>query len=260
LGEGISLRAEHGPMIDKLAIALISPLGTALVLGVLALWLASLRRLRLAWSLGALALIWLWVWSMPVASHALRGALEAQYPAVPMQSLPRAQAIVVLGGSVRPAKAVGQAPDLSAAADRAWHAARLFHAGKAPLLVLSGGSDPQVSATSEAMAMRVFLADLGVPVNAMLLEELSRNTRQNARFTAEILRPRGVTHIVLVTSALHMHRAVTLFEAQGFTVTPAATDHEARQRFSAEDWLPDTGALDGSARALKEIVGRMVGR
>ncbi len=247
-------------MFDKLAIALISPLGTALVLGVLALWLASFRRMRLARSLGALALIWLWVWSMPVASHALRGTIEAQYPAVPMQSLPRAQAIVVLGGSVRPAEAVGQAPDLSAASDRVWHAARLFHAGKAPLLVLSGGSDPQMSATSEAVAMSVFLVDLGVPAKAMLLEEFSRNTRQNARFTAEILQPRGVTRIVLVTSALHMHRAMALFEAQGFKVTPAATDHEASQRFNPEDWLPDTGALDGSARALKEIVGRVVGR
>lgn len=42
--------------------------------------------------------------------------------------------------------------------------------------------------------------------------------------------------------------------------SPEATDHEASQRFSAEDWLPDTGALDGSARAMKEIVGRVVGR
>ena len=46
-------------MFDKLAIALMSPLVTVVVLGVL-------------------ALIWLWVWSMPVATHALRGALEAQ--------------------------------------------------------------------------------------------------------------------------------------------------------------------------------------
>jgi hypothetical protein len=46
-------------MFDKLAIALISPLGTALALGVLAMWLASLQRKRLAWSVGAQALIWL---------------------------------------------------------------------------------------------------------------------------------------------------------------------------------------------------------
>lgn len=43
-------------------------------------------------------------------------------------------------------------------------------------------------------------------------------------------------------------------------VTPAPTDHEARSRFSAVDWLPDAGALEGSARAMKEMVARWSGR
>ena len=251
---------------DKAAIALISPLGTALALGGMALGLALLNWRRTAWSLGAVALAWLWLWATPVASHALRGVLEAPYPPMvlaKLPDLPKAQAIVVLGGGIRPAEQPGQAPNLNAAADRVWHAARLYHAGHAPLVLASGGSDPTTSASTEAEAMRQLLLALGVPDAALRLEDRSRNTRQNAQFTAQLLQPsqpQGMRRIWLVTSALHMPRAVALFEAQGFEVLPAPTDHEARQRFSAVDWLPDTDALDGSARAMKEWVGRWSGR
>ena len=247
-------------MFGKLLIALISPLCTALALGALALLLANRQHKRISCLLGLLALLWLGAWSLPVASHYLRGWLEAPYPAVAPAKLPQAQVIVVLGGGIRPPEHGQTLPDLNSAADRVWHAARLFHAGKAPLLVLSGGSNPAVSASSEALAMRGLLTDMGVPDTALLLEEHSRNTRQNAQFTADLLRQRGVSRILLVTSALHMRRALSLFEAQGLTVIPGATDHEARHHFSAVDWLPDAGALDGSARAIKELVGRWAGR
>lgn len=246
-------------MFDKLLIALISPLGSALVLGALVLLLACKQFKRSSWLLGLLAWIWLGGWSLPVASHYLRGLLEAAYPAVAPAELPQAQAIVVLGGGIRPPERGQTLPNLNSAADRVWHAARLFHAGKAPLLVLSGGSNPAVSATSEAQAMRGLLTGLGVPDTAMLLEEESRNTRQNAQFSAGLLRQSGLSRILLVTSALHMPRAVPLFEAQGFTVIPAAIDHEARQHFSSVDWLPDASALEGSARAMKELLGRWAG-
>ncbi|MBK5914657.1 YdcF family protein [Rhodocyclus purpureus] len=247
-------------MFDKIAIALISPLGSALVLGALALLLAFGRRRRWALRAGVLALLWLWVWSLPVVSHSLRGALEAAYPEIEIAALPTAPAIVVLGGAVSPPERADGVPDLNEAADRVWHAARLYHAGKARLLLLSGGSNREVSATSEADAMRVLLRDLGVADADMLLEEDSRNTRQNARFSAELLRARGIDRILLVTSALHMQRAVRLFAAEGLTVIPAPIDHEARTRFTAVDWLPSTDALDGSVRAMKELVGRAMGR
>ncbi len=247
-------------MLDKWLIALISPLGTGLVLWLGALLLCSQKRCRWAGLLGVLGFVWLLVWSLPVTSHALRALVESPYAPLSVADTPAAQAIVVLGGGVRPSEVLGQAPDLKDAADRVWHGARLFHAAKAPCLVMSGGSDASTAATSEAEAMRQFAQDLGVPEGAMLLEERSRNTRQNAQFTADMLKAKGVSRILLVTSALHMRRAVSLFESQGLMVIPVATDHEARSHFSAMDWLPDAGALDGSARAMKEIFGRLSGR
>mgnify|MGYP000585395438 FL=1 len=165
------------PLLEKTIIALVSPLGTAWFLGLLAVLLAAWGRRRLAAFMGVLALAWLGVWSLPVASHTLRGAIEAQHPLLAMDAVPRAQAIVVLGGGVLPARHKGQPPDLQEAADRLTHGVRLFRAGKAPLLVLSGGSNRAVSATSEAEAMRQLLLEWGVPAQAMVLEERSRNTR-----------------------------------------------------------------------------------
>jgi hypothetical protein len=68
--------------------------------------------------------------------------------------------------------------------------------------------------------------------------------------------------ILLVTSALHMPRALALFKAQGLGVTPAPTDFEAGQEPPSGmlAWLPDAGALNGSALAMKELVGKWVGR
>jgi uncharacterized SAM-binding protein YcdF (DUF218 family) len=249
-------------LLSKVATWLLSPLGTAFCLIGLALLMAQLRRLRSSKVFGALALVWLWLWSMPVMGHWLANQIENQFRQVPVASVPHAQALVVLGGGVSP-PVIGQTEiDLGSAADRVWYAARLYHAEKAPLVLLSGGGDLERQDFSEARAMAVFLQDLGVPAQAVALEETSRNTRENAAFSAALLKARGIGNILLVTSALHMPRALALFKAQGLQVTAAPTDFEAGQEPPSGllAWLPDAGALNGSALAMKELVGLWVGR
>jgi uncharacterized SAM-binding protein YcdF (DUF218 family) len=257
--------------------ALVSPLGTALVLGVLAWCLLVLARRRF-WrrvgaAVGLLALSWLWLWATPVASHALRSTLEAQagpaaVDAVPAAgvavqvgeaAVPAAGVMVVLGGGIGGTRGdVRPYPDLQQAADRVWHAARLYHAGKAARVVLSGGTTRQ-GEPAEAASMQAFLLDLGAPASAMLLEDRSLTTGENARLTAALLRPQGVDTVILVTSALHMRRARAEFELAGLKVIPAPTDFESLGRaVQARDWLPSAEALDGSGRAFKEWVGYWV--
>lgn len=199
-------------------------------LGAVAVLLALSKWRRFSLLLGLLALGWLWVWSLPVASDRLRATLEGQFPLVTMSALPQVDAIVVLGGGVTPPSMGSDMPNLEGGADRVWFGARLFHAGKAPLVVLSGGSDPEYSAFSEAESMALFIGALGVQRNVLLLGSSSRNTTQNAVFTAGLLAERGVNRILLVTSALHMPRAVARFEAAGMTVVPASTDRELLSR------------------------------
>jgi uncharacterized SAM-binding protein YcdF (DUF218 family) len=243
--------------------ALVSPPGTALALGVLAWCLLVLARRRF-WrrvgaAVGLLALGWLWLWVTPVASHALRSTLEAQAGPAAVDAVSAAGVMVVLGGGIGGARGgVRPYPDLQQAADRVWHAARLYHAGKAARVVLSGGTTRQ-GEPAEAASMQAFLLDLGVPASAMLLEDRSLTTGENARLTAALLRPQGVDTVILVTSALHMRRARAEFELAGLKVIPAPTDFESLGRaVQARDWLPSAEALDGSGRAFKEWVGYWV--
>ncbi|MGB0515069.1 MAG: YdcF family protein [Wenzhouxiangellaceae bacterium] len=75
------------------------------------------------------------------------------------------------------------------------------------------------------------------------------------------MRGRGARRVLLVTSALHMARAVARFQSTGFDVIPVATDHEAgAPPGGALAWLPDSDALDGSRRALKEYLGALLGK
>ena len=246
---------------DKTVIALISPLGTALAGALLAAVLAALRRRRLAWALAALSWAWLALCSTPAFSNLLVGAVERSVPYIPLQRLPRMPAMLVLGGGVEPAQHPGHLPHLNSAAARVWYAARLYHAGKAPLVVLSGGNaQPGVEQGSEAQAMRSLLRDLGVPSSAMLLEQRSLDTRENARNSAALLARRGIHRVLLVTSALHMRRALALMRRNGLHAVPAATDFEDRRRWGALQWLPSAGALQRSGRAIQETVGWLVGR
>lgn len=250
--------------LSQIAIAVISPLGTALALlttgSVLGISASARSSRRLGSLLVFLGLLWLWLWSLPAASTWLQVCAERSFPALPVESLPRADAIIVLGGALSPPSPNGPYPDMSAAADRGWHSARLFHAGKAPLVVASGGSDPRITPVSEARAYLQLLTDLGVPKEAIALEERSRTTHENAEFTALLLKERGIRRILLVTSALHMQRASAEFEDSGLEVIPAATDHTQPKYVGLQTWLPDAAALDASARTFKEIVGRMVVR
>src|SRR5512140_2137161 len=87
---------EEKLMLSKLVIAAISPGGTALVMGIAALLLARSKRhvwRRTAFALGAFAIAWLWLWSLPLASDWLRGRLEAETGLRTVDELPTAQAV-----------------------------------------------------------------------------------------------------------------------------------------------------------------------
>ncbi len=114
----------------------------------------------------------------------------------------------------------------------------------------------------EAPAMATFMHDLGVPEAAMLMESESRTTRENAVLTEKMLRERGTNRILLVTSAMHMPRALATFRKLGIDAIPAPTDFEAEppSGYWLLRWLPDTDALDKSSRAMKEYLGMWVYR
>lgn len=245
--------------LSKVLSLLIHPLFLGLLLlgtgGILAYWWT-----RWGLGVGGLGLLILWGASMPVVAHWGQASLEARYPPRPVTEAPAADAIVVLGGAVGAPIPPRVYPDLGGAADRVWHAARLYEAGNAPLVVASGGTLPwNEQAFREAPIMKRLLTDWGVPADSVLTESNSANTYQNAVNTAALLEAEGLDRVLLVTSALHMRRALATFRSAGVEALPAATDYRAVEGTTTLlDWLPSVGALQGSTATIREYVGYTV--
>lgn len=247
----------------KFAGWLASPLPLVLLGALLALLLAWRGWRRAGWALATSCLAGLWLASTPWLACALTERLERQYPPVAVDATPVADAVVVLGGAV----AAAQPPhrpqiQLSGAADRVWHAGQLFRAGKARWLILVGGNQPGFDdLPPEAEAMREMLRVMGVPERAMRLETRSRNTDENAAYSLQKVQQTGARRVLLVTSALHMPRAMAVFQAAwqgtGITLVPAATDAQALGHGldPVLQWLPDAGSLALSSRVTKEYLG-----
>ncbi len=239
--------------MEKFAVSLTYPLTLSLWLLACAAVLLLARRRRLGGTVLALSLAWSLLWSVPQASDWLRSLLERRYPVVAEAGLPKADAIVVLGGGsryawldrphVRPEQL--QSSRLAAGA-RAWLS------GRAPIVILSGGGE---DGDSEAQRMAAAIAKLGVPADVLILEDRSRNTRDNAMFTAALAERRGVHRVLLVTSSLHMPRASLLFRKAGVEVFPVPVPERAMRATWRERWVPSFGALWRSGRALKEFAG-----
>lgn len=243
----------------KLLSLLVYPLSLSLLLLVLAFACSLLRWRRISFYTTVLAVTWLYLCSTVLFANFLMGSLERSYVPRAMSVIAEADAIVLLGGAMRGDTHMGTLPDLNQHADRLVHAAALYKAGKAPIILLTGGGGEDVR--SEAEQMKDILMVMGVPARSMLLEDKSRTTYDNAVFSAQMLRDKGLRRILLVSSGYHMPRAEALFSAQGLEVVPAPTDFQrpvAPQLLSK--WVPDVASLSRSTYALHEIVGYWVYR
>lgn len=254
-------------LASKIAAALVLPLNLSILLGLVALVMARRRRGGLAAAFGFLGLAILVTASLPVVGEALVFSLEREHPPADPAASPVAGAIVILGGSLSPGIPPRHGPELVEASDRILHAARLYRAGKAPLVIPSSGRLPWfVAERSEAAEMADLLVEWGVPRTAILEEGKARTTSENAVETVKLLRARGVRQVLLVTSSLHMRRGLASFRAEGLDAIPSPCDAlvaatRARSPFA---WIPSPQALEQTHTALWEHLGlayyRVTGR
>jgi len=167
-----------------------------------------------------------------------------------------AQAIVVLGaGSVeRAPEYEGQDVPDQVALVRLQYAAYLQHATDLPLLVSGGFAPGHKSEVSIAAAMgRTLREDFKTPVK--WIEERSRTTAENAKYSARMLKEAGVKRVLLVTHAVHMPRAREAFAGQGIEVVAAPTLFHSRAKWSMWMLLPSAGGLSRSYYATHEWAG-----
>jgi len=234
------------------------PLGLAAILGVAAFLYAlkgSKRRAKILMCVSALVLL---VSSNPMFARLLVSKLENQFPQQSIEDISPHQAIIVLGGGLRLPSGPGQAVQLGSSADRYWRAAQLYFAGKAPLIVVTGGNVYQHDGIkSEAFYVAELLTNWGVPKDAIVIETSSRTTGQNASEVQTLLNERRIETAILVTSAIHMPRAYSLFEVLPLKVTPAVADVLIQPDASPKvfSFLPSAGALKVTTQALHEYYG-----
>lgn len=240
-------------LVHQLAGAVLNPCGMTLGLMIAALALIMCGRRKTGGAVLFAGVVAMAAMSLPVTSEALAGWLEKDYP--PMQAVehPKADAIIVLGGGMAgiPEGSRFPYPDMSEAADRVWHGARIYHA--------QGGGAPICCTSSDvASSTRPLLLDLGVKEEDIVIVEGPRNTEEEARELAAILKGKRA---ILVTSALHMKRASMIFNrfADGVEIVPAATDHIAWDvPRTADRWkryVPDVDAFRKFGYCLHELLG-----
>ncbi len=229
---------------------LVLPPTGPLLLAILGLVLVALRKARLGGVvLCAVGLAALWLLATPIAADSLVRWAE-RYPALKPAQVGDAQAIVILAGGVRvDAPEYGTSAPGATSLERLVYGARLARQTHLPVLI-SGSR-------IEAASMTDFLQqDLGV--TAQWVENRSRDTHQNAQFSAVILARAGVHKVVLVTSAAHMARAVVEFNQAGIDPIPAPAAMWTERDSGVLAYVPNADALVRSQRALYEGLGRIV--
>jgi uncharacterized SAM-binding protein YcdF (DUF218 family) len=237
--------------LAKLLPIFVLPLGV-----VVALLLVGLIR-RKRWPVLA-ALLLLYVSSMPVVSRTLTARLERKYPAIAVDQVAHADAIVPLGGIFGPPVSDGYVANLGEASERLEAGIELWQHQKADWLVFTGGRVPWARPSEvEGEASKRAASARGVPADRILVTSEVGNTADEARTVRDLMRARGWSSIILVTSAWHMPRAARLFQKAGVRFVPFPVDYQvdSNERLTLLDFLPRAEALQKTEYALREWYG-----
>jgi uncharacterized SAM-binding protein YcdF (DUF218 family) len=253
---------ERRPKVDsfffvakKLLSRFLFPVELVLILGYLGA-LACLWRKggRLGLRLVFLSLVFLTLFSFSATSYLLLAPLENQagpYARPEELALKGVRSIVVLSGGIT-GQGLTPADKLTTGSlKRLLEGVRLFKAMPGSKLVLSGGSFYEE--ISEAEAMADLAVSLGVPEKSIQLEKGSWDTDDQAAALNKRLAGQG---FALVTSAIHMPRALKLFRAQGLNPIPAPADFRTRGfKLDYRCFFPSAGSLRGCEAAFYEYLG-----
>lgn len=244
----------------------VMPLGISLELGIVALLLFMICRKqsrplgrRIAWTLGAAAILVLYSSSIRPTAETLTAWAERAHPVKPIESIEPVDAVMVFGGGTEVAlhrdgrSYLETGPRFEAAME-------LVRAGRARILVLSGaGSQAPGDPRSEGDHLRDEAVRRGVDPSRILITPPVRTTGDEIRVIGQMAKEHGWARVALATDAGHMGRALPLALAQGIPAIPFTTN--ALPPLPAQPaplhWLPTALSLHRTTRAWHEILGRL---
>lgn len=155
-----------------------------------------------------------------------------------------AEVIVVLGAAQYDGR---PSPALQARLD---HAAELYEQGRAPTVWVTGGRRPG-DRTTEGKSGYDYLRALGVPDEALELENQGRNSWESLAATARFLRRRETTEVLLVSHPYHSYRILAIAEELGLEPSVSPTTTRA---------VPTTMAVRALAKETAAVsLGRILG-
>lgn len=220
-------------VLSKLFWILLSPLSLLVLAFALGLFgLLAGRLFHRPWAgrwgrrlLVAAAAVLVAVSLLPVDLWLLR-PLEERFPQVTAPP-PNVDGVVVLGGAVSPEDSAARAaPQLGEAAERIFSLIELARRYPEARVVFTGGTASLTAPElREADQVKALLADLGLQESRMVFERASRNTRENALYSHDLIGPGRTERWLLVTSAYHMPRALGTFRALGWPVVAYPVDY-----------------------------------
>lgn len=223
--------------------------------------LAVLVALAAAWrwlpgwlrGVGIVAEVLLVVLTMPLGANAL--ARMASLRAVPACAAPQPTTIVVLGGGFEyaPRSSADYGALHLATLERVFAGVALWRRIPDAHMVFAGGAGWTIR---ESLPMANLAIALGVPADVIRVEDRSRTTWQNARNVAA-LSPRVPRRIWLVTSAMHLPRALGAFRAWGFEPCAWPSNRPHRVQVWAGAFIPQGGAAATAGAAFHELIGRV---
>ena len=190
----------------------------------------------------------------PIGTYLFR-VLEYRFPPPVLPS--HVDGIVVLGGEIdsRLSIAHGQ-PVIGEGAARLLGFAELARRYPDAKLVFTGGSGELFDQRhTEAEAMPLALAAVGIDPRRVIFESRSRNTYENALLTEQLIKPRPGETWIMITSAFHIPRAVGCFRQVGFPVIPYSVDYRTQQSQWDDFNINFDRGFGSLAGPLKEYVG-----
>ncbi len=242
-------------ILSKTAGFLALPSNVLIVIGLLGLLLLLARYRRLGTTLAAISLVLLAVLGFSPAGTLLARPLENRFPA--WDATRGAPAgIVVLGGEIYPELSRDRSiTAITASAGRVIAMVKLARQFPSARIIYSGGNASLIpGGPAEADFVGSLLDDFGIQRSRITLETRSRNTAENAEFSKQLAQSKPGQRWLLVTSAMHMPRAIGCFRRAGFPVEAYPVDWRT---LKAGAVTPKTlaGGLGAVDDAIHEWIG-----
>jgi uncharacterized SAM-binding protein YcdF (DUF218 family) len=252
-------------VLSKVGFFLVQPSNILLLLAIAGVILSRSDRFRrLGGRLAGTGVAGLLIAGLSPLGNAIIMPLEERFPRPALADLGTAiDGIIILGGFEEGRITKGRhVLTLNEAAERLTEAVSLARKFPAAKVVFTGGTGTIIGKGDvAAQEVRDFLIDAGVERDRIVLEDASRNTRENATLTRAILKPQAGSRWVLVTSAFHMPRSIAVFRQAGFDCVAWPVDYRTA---GTGDLVKFFDSIDNGLRridvAAKEYTGLLAYR